>query len=1447
MRDVFWSDFRMADGSRPGGDEVIVVDSDINLIFDTTDPVTIQGLVVYGSFEVADDGAAHALTTDWAVVAGDGTFRVGAPDDPYASDFTLTLAGKDNSNDVDLRDYPDGSEDSGGCPVTGGATCNCPDTDANGRNDHFEITNNNAFLMAMGKGASIEIHVDDAAKESWTQLDATLAAGQNTMRLTEETGWEVGDRIAVASTDFDLDQAEEFTITAVSADGLTVTLDRPAAYMHYGEIEFYDGGARAIDMRAEVALLSRDVTIQGDIDYDEGRAHNQQLDQYGGHTMVMHGGEMYISGAEFAYMGQAGILGRYPTHWHLSEDVSTGNVKSDGGQYILNSSFHHSFNNGITIHGAENALVRDNVIVETVGHGVFLEDGSEIGNRILDNLAFGQRKPGLFNGSPGGNQDEVSSFWLENGDNIVSGNHAAGSEDTGFFFDLRGVVQRPSRSVDSLADNASRNGPTEMVDNVAHSSNRAFFLNHADLVQDINPSGDDVQAQRVAPWTVDDFTAYKIDGRGLYVRGVEGVFTDVKMAEVGEGTRFRLNQGIEDALIVGRSQGNIGTPITAAELAEGRSLPFGSNNFSGHRLYDGPGGIEDVHFDGFYDEADFAIDRTNAVHKSTLHYVEGLTWGPEETMARSQRLDLGVNTAENQQAAEMLVDLDGSLTGIEGGAILTDEPNRKDAAYGFNRSENALIFEEWGAVASPFTDVDFIGLMNVRVVNEDGDYKRNTPYDVSGFEIDVERSDGIVLDNLRVGTAINHRQTAIVDGYSYEMTLRGDPPQFHFWMSDVPQGGSVIFTLNGLREDAYFYLKNPNTREITDIREVSSMEMLEASPDTAIFRDLETGETHIKFVAEMFHGWDFAKPQETRNDALTGGVIVNVDQRPGSRIDLAAIQYDDPVSPPAPNTAPSAADDTLSLAHGASATLDVLANDTDADGDPLIISAVDAGDGVRARIVDGEVRIRADDGFAGRSTVTYTIDDGAGGADIGTIAVEVAQPEPVAIALALIDAATDTRITAMADGTVVTLPAGDLSALTITATADSEDVESISFALQDGATKIESVVPYALFGDVRGDMAGGTLEVGSHTLTVIAYSDDRAGGIVLGERTITFEIAEEIPDLPPTASDHVLRLAADSAARSVTVAAETLGLDPEGEAVVFDGVDQPANGRIEIAANGSTLIYTPDDGFSGTESVAFTLSEATTAGSGRASGRLTLEVEDAPMPTLSFAVHAVVGEQAALAVLEDGDSLLAEDVGDRLVSIAATTDGPFTGSLYLSIEGVGGRLENVEPYALFGDRDGALSGGTVLGPGSYTLTYEAFAGKDGTGLSLGTETLAFTVEAPVLEATIWTTDSTSDSMVTEVSDGGVIDAALLAEAGPVTIAFAPTDDAPAFASMALAYGDEMRIENVAPYALFGNDANDFHGGTVFGEGTHAIDVTLFSERDGGGTVVETFTFDFDVA
>ena len=61
----------------------------------------------------------------------------------------------------------------------------------------------------------------------WTVLDATANAGSNTLTLKHPVDWEVGNKIAIASTGNFLSQGEneQHTIAAISGDGRTLTLE----------------------------------------------------------------------------------------------------------------------------------------------------------------------------------------------------------------------------------------------------------------------------------------------------------------------------------------------------------------------------------------------------------------------------------------------------------------------------------------------------------------------------------------------------------------------------------------------------------------------------------------------------------------------------------------------------------------------------------------------------------------------------------------------------------------------------------------------------------------------------------------------------------------------------------------------------------------------------------------------------------------------------------------------------------------------------------------------------------------------------------------------------------------------------------------------------------------------------------------------------------------------
>jgi hypothetical protein len=69
--------------------------------------------------------------------------------------------------------------------------------------------------------------------------------------------------------------------------------------------------------------------------------------------------------------------------------------------------------------------------------------------------------------------------------------------------------------------------------------------------------------------------------------------------------------------------------------------------------------------------------------------------------------------------------------------------------------------------------------------------------------------------------------------------------------------------------------------------------------------------------------------------------------------------------------------------------------------------------------------------------------------------------------------------------------------------------ESVSFNYDAGQqTRTESVLPYALFGDNDGDLSGGlNLSEGSHSLATSYYTQDGAGGSLIGSETLDFSVA----------------------------------------------------------------------------------------------------------------------------------------------------------------------------------------------------------------------------------------------------------------------------------------------------------------------------------------------------
>jgi VCBS repeat-containing protein len=118
----------------------------------------------------------------------------------------------------------------------------------------------------------------------------------------------------------------------------------------------------------------------------------------------------------------------------------------------------------------------------------------------------------------------------------------------------------------------------------------------------------------------------------------------------------------------------------------------------------------------------------------------------------------------------------------------------------------------------------------------------------------------------------------------------------------------------------------------------------------------------------------------------------------------------------AENDAPVAVDDDVTIDQSATPTaslIDVLTNDTDADGDPLGLTDVGAPTHGTASIVDGVISYTPEPLFQGVDSFTYAIADGNEGSATGTVTVTVtadaAGPTSAAPIQAFVAPATATR------------------------------------------------------------------------------------------------------------------------------------------------------------------------------------------------------------------------------------------------------------------------------------------------------------------------------------------------------------------------------------------------------------------------------------------------------
>jgi hypothetical protein len=253
---------------------------------------------------------------------------------------------------------------------------------------------------------------------TWVKLGATANKLNTSVVLADKVeGWRERDTIAITGSErrpskYGIESGTEQRLIK-SIDGNTITFDGPLSFAHFGEGDF----------RSEVANLSRTViveTVPSKIKVDN---------EIRGHTMYHHGALGSISYVRFDRLGKEHVLGRYPIHFHQVADTMRGSS-------VIGAAITDSGNRWVTIHGTQYMVIRDCVGFHSVGHGFFLEDGTEVYNTLDRNLGIGAAQGKSMKGQAlPFDPNDGAAFWWANGRNTFVRNVACENHEYGYRYD----------------------------------------------------------------------------------------------------------------------------------------------------------------------------------------------------------------------------------------------------------------------------------------------------------------------------------------------------------------------------------------------------------------------------------------------------------------------------------------------------------------------------------------------------------------------------------------------------------------------------------------------------------------------------------------------------------------------------------------------------------------------------------------------------------------------------------------------------------------------------------------------------------------------------------------------------------------------------------------------------------------------------------------------------
>jgi hypothetical protein len=297
------------------------------------------------------------------------------------------------------------------------------------------------------------------------------------------------------------------------------------------------------------------------------------------------------------------------------------------------------------------------------------------------------------------------------------------------------------------------------------------------------------------------------------------------------------------------------------------------------------------------------------------------------------------------------------------------------------------------------------------------------------------------------------------------------------------------------------------------------------------------------------------------------------------------------------NNSPVANDDADTTQEGTPVIIDVLANDSDVDGDPLTVTAVtEPANGTASINPDNTVTYTPDGGFTGDDTFTYTVEDDSGGTDSAQVNVTVTPTNDPPDALDDSDTTDeDTLVTIDVLSNDSDPDIGD----TLTVTAVTQPADGTATINPDNTVNYTPDLNFNggdTFTYTISDGKGGT-DTANVSVTVVPVNDS------------------------PVANDDVNTTQEDTPVIIDVLANDT---DVDGDTLTVTALTQPANGTASINLD-YTVTYTPADSFIGGDTFTYTIDDGN---GGTDTATVTVTVEPPPAPTIH--VGNLQGQSAKL-------------------------------------------------------------------------------------------------------------------------------------------------------------------------------------------------------------------------